>query len=67
MFNMDNLKLYEPPFLDDLEETPWHPNAIIPIFTSPLYEDNIFENQTKKIRYYYLDSFLVGRKGQYSH
>ena len=43
MFNVDKLKLFEPPFLDEIEETPRHPNAIILDFSSPLDEDKIFE------------------------
>jgi len=67
VFNVDRLKLYEPPFLDDLEETPRHPDAIIPNFATPLDEDRIFEDQMKKTRTSSLDSFLIGRKGQYPH
>lgn len=39
VFNVDKLKLFEPPLLDEIEETPRHPNVVIPYFASPLNED----------------------------
>jgi len=65
LFNVDKLTLFYPPLFNEFEEIPWHPNAIILNFSSPLYEDMIFEHQTKKTQTSSLDSFLVGRKGQY--
>ena len=67
MFNVDKFKLYEPSFLDEIEERPRHPDAIVPDFASPLDKDKIFEHQQKKTRTSSYDSFLVGRKGQYPH
>ena len=42
MFNVDKLKLFEPSLLDEIEETPRHPYAIILDFANPLDEDKIF-------------------------
>jgi len=67
VFNVDKLKLFEPSLLDEIEEVQRHPDAVIPDFASPLDEDKIFEQQTKKTRTSSFDSFLVGRKGQYPH
>ena len=35
LFNVDKVKLFEPPLFDELEESPWHPDAIILDFDSP--------------------------------
>ena len=43
MFNVDKLKLFEPSFLDEIELTQRHPNAVILYFASPLDKDKIFE------------------------
>jgi len=67
IFNVDKLKLFEPPLLDELEETPRHLDSIIPDFVSLLDEHRIFEHQTKKTRTSSFDSFLVRRKGQYPY
>ena len=67
IFNVDKLKLFEPYLLDEIEETLRHPNVVIPYLASPLDDDKIFEQQTKKTRTSSFDSFLVGRKGQYPH
>ena len=67
MFNVDKLKLLEPSFLDEIEKTPRHPDEIILDFASPLDEDKIFEQHTKKTQTSSFDYFLVGRKGQYPH
>ena len=63
VFNVDKLKLFEPPLLDEIEEVQRHPDVVILDFASPLDEDRIFEQQTKKTRTSSFDSFLVGRKG----
>ena len=43
MFNVDKLKLFESSLLDEIEETPRHPDVVILDFASPLDEDKIFE------------------------
>ena len=67
MFNVEYLKLYEPPLLEVIEEAPQNLDVIVSYFKNPLEDDRIFENQTNKTRYSTLDSFLVGRKVQYPH
>ena len=48
IFNVDKIKLFEPPLLDEIKETLRHPDVVILDFVSPLDEDKIFEQQTKK-------------------
>ena len=43
IFNVDKLKLFKPPLLDEIAKTPRHPDAVILDFASPLDEDKIFE------------------------
>ena len=63
VFNVDKLKLFEPSLLDEIEEVQRHLDAVILNFSSPLDEDKIFEQQTKKTRTSSFYSFLVGKKG----
>ena len=67
MFNMDKIKLYEPPFLDEIVDAPRYLDVVILDLASPLDKKRIFEHQMKKTRNYSLDSFFIERKGQYSH
>ena len=67
VFNVDKLKLFEPSLLDEIEEVQRHPDAVILDFASPLDEDRIFEQQTKKTMTSSFDSFLVDTKGKYPH
>ena len=62
VLNVNNLKRYEPPFLEE-EVQVHHPMEVIPKFQPPLLEDNILEHRKWHTRTQNYTSYLVGWKG----
>jgi hypothetical protein len=63
VLNVNNLKLFEPPLLEETI-TVHHPVDNIPYFQPPLLTDTILDSQTHNTRQQHYVSYLVGRKGQ---
>jgi hypothetical protein len=63
VLNVNNLKLFEPPLLEETI-TVQHPMDNIPDVQPPLLTDKILDSKTKTTRQQQYLSYLVGRKGQ---
>ena len=63
VINVNNLKLFEPPILEDAVPIT-HPMDIIPDFQMPVQEDTILESKQRTTRNTQYISYLVARKGQ---
>ena len=61
MLNVNNLKLFEPPLLDEVV-TVHHPMDNIPYFQPPLLSDQILDSQIRTICKQQYISYLVGQK-----
>ena len=62
VLNVNNLKLFEPPLLDEAV-TVHHPVDNIPDFQPPLLSDQILDSHIRTTRKQQYISYLVGRKG----
>ena len=62
VLNVNNLKLFEPPLLDEAV-TVHHPVDNIPYFQPPLLSDQILDSHIRTTRKQQYISYLVGRKG----
>ena len=62
VLNVNNLKLFEPPLLDEAV-TVHHPVDNIPDFQPPLLSNQILDSQTQTTRKQQCISYLVDRKG----
>ena len=62
VINVNNLKLYEPPQLED-EIAVLHPDDNIPDFQPPLVEDTLLDTRTRTTRNRQIMTYLVGKKG----
>jgi hypothetical protein len=62
VLNVNNLKLFEPPLLEEAV-TVHHPVDNIPYFQPPLLADTILDSKTRTTRQQKYLSYLVGRKG----
>ena len=62
VINVNNLKLYEPPQLED-EIAVIHSNDNIPEFQPPLAEDTLLDTRTRTTRNRQIMTYLVGKKG----
>lgn len=62
VLNVNNLKLFEPPLLEE-SVTIHHPVDNIPDFQPPLLKDTIMDFKKRNTRHQLYFSYLVGRKG----
>jgi hypothetical protein len=63
VINVNNLKLFEPPLLDE-PATISHPVENIPDFQLPILQDTIFQTKSRSTCQREYISYLLARKGQ---
>ena len=63
VINVNNLKLFEPPLLEDAVSIT-HPVDKIPDFQLPVAHDTLLDNRTRSTRNKVHTSYLVARQGQ---
>lgn len=63
MFNVDKIELYDPPLLEEIEETPRHLDAVVSYYVNPLKDDKICKHQNQEGKVFYFGHIPYWKEG----